>query len=329
MKLQQLQLDAERYELFAAMRLVERAHPDQPRLGHAARPADEPVRLHQTPSLAFAASQVDCFVAGAEGTPSHLYGLAPGLFGPFGALPLHLTEYAIGRASHARDDTFTAFADLFHHRMLCLFYRAWADAQPVVHADRPEADRFAAWTGALVGTGTPATDGRDAFPDAARRHFSGRLLGVACNAEGLRALVQAVTGAIAEVVEFVAEWMSLPADAHLRLGGGEAVASLGQSSVLGARVRGAQQRVRLRLGPLTRDQFQQMLPGAQAMKTLTAAVRSYLGDATGWDVQLVLRSDHVPRTRLGIGGRLGLDSWLGQRSYDLADADEVILHPAA
>lgn len=324
-----LQQDAAGYELFAALRLLEQAHPGQPRLGHAARPADEPVRLHQTPSLAFAPGQVERFVAGAGDAPAHLHALGPGLFGPFGGLPLHLTEYAIGRASHARDGTFVAFADLFHHRMLCLFYRAWADAQPVVHADRAGDDRFAAWSGALIGTGTPALDGRDALPDAARRHFAGRLLGLARNAEGLRALARAVTGVAAEAIEFVAEWMSLPADAHLRLGGGEAVASLGQTSVLGAQVRGAQQRVRLRLGPLTREQFQRLLPGTQAMKTLTAAVRSYLGDAVGWDVQLVLRASEVPRTHLGIGGRLGLDSWLGQRDFDLADADEVVLHPAA
>src|SRR3546814_11187863 len=47
-----------------------------------------------------------------------------GLFGPNGPLHLHLTEYARGRIHHHGDDTLTAFADVFYHRMIFLFYRA-------------------------------------------------------------------------------------------------------------------------------------------------------------------------------------------------------------
>lgn len=316
------------FEFFAALRALERAHPQHPRLGHSTRPADDPVRLRHTPSLAFAPRSIDRYEPAAGDAPARLYGLFLGLFGPNAPLPLHLSEYAIERRSNAKDPTLAAFADIFHHRMLSLFYRAWADAQPTVHADRPQQDRFRGYLDALIGTASPHLRERDALPDDARRHFAGRLLPVARNPEGLRGLLEQLFGVPVQVIEFVAEWMRLPDDAHLRLGASPQVAGLGRSSVLGAHARGAQHRFRLRLGPLPRSAFQRFLPGGEALRQLAAAVRSYVGDEQGWDLQLLLKSDEVPATTLARGGRLGLDTWLGQRSWDIADADDVVLRPS-
>ena len=59
-----------------------------------------------------------------------------GLFGPDGPLPLHLTEYARDRMRNWRDATFQRFADVFHHRALSLFWRAYADSRPTISFDR-------------------------------------------------------------------------------------------------------------------------------------------------------------------------------------------------
>ena len=76
-----------------------------------------------------------------------------GLLGPNGPLPLHITEYARERLRNAGDPTLSRFLDLFHHRFLALFYRAWAQAQPHVNRDRPDDDRFAVYVGAFIGIG--------------------------------------------------------------------------------------------------------------------------------------------------------------------------------
>src|SRR5207244_11417908 len=52
-----------------------------------------------------------------------------GLLGPQGALPLSTTEEAYHYAL-AHDDAFPRFLDLFNHRFIQLFFRAWADARP-------------------------------------------------------------------------------------------------------------------------------------------------------------------------------------------------------
>ncbi|MEW6340679.1 MAG: type VI secretion system baseplate subunit TssG [Paraburkholderia sp.] len=314
----------ENFEFFEAMRRLECAYPEQPRLGHSTRAADDPVRLAHAPSLKFAPRSIERFEPGAAGRPGRLYGLFLGLFGPHGPLPLHLTEHVLDRQRNAKDQTLAAFADIFHHRMLSLFYRAWADAQPTVQLDRPEQDRFRTWVGALIGTATPHLDGRDALPDQYKRFFAGRLVQQARNAEGLKGFLEHYFGVPVHVLEFVAGWMRLPRDAHLRMG--TAMAVMGRNALLGAHVRGAQQRFRLRVGPLTQSEFNRFLPGGDAQGPLVAAVKLYVGEEKGWDVQLVLKKEDVPLTHIGQAGRMGLNTWLG-RYPQRSDADQVVLTP--
>lgn len=314
------------FEFFDALRRLECAFPERPRLGESTRPIEDCVRLCETPSLAFAPRAIDRFEPGSAEQPARLHGLFFGLFGPNAPLPLHLTEYALDRQRNAKDSTFIAFADIFHHRLLSLLYRAWADAQPTVQFDRPAKDRFRLYVGALVGLSTPHLDGRDAMPDQYKRFYAGRLLSQARNAEGLRTLLEHFYRIPVRVVEFVADWMRLPDTAHLRLGSSREVAMLGLTAVMGKFVWGAQQRFRLRLGPLNREQFDNFLPGGTALQELVAAVKTYVGEEKAWDVQLVLRGTEVPVTRLGQSGRLGLTTWLGHRRRE-ADADDVMLAP--
>jgi type VI secretion system protein ImpH len=316
----------ESFEFFEAARRLECAFPERPRLGHSAKAVDDFVRLCQTPSLSFAPRTVDRYQPGGAGKPARLHGLFFGLFGPNAPLPLHLTEYAIDRQINAKDPTFGAFANIFHHRMMSLFYRAWADSQPTVHLDRPAEDRFRLYMGAMVGLATPNLDNRDALPDQFKRFFAGRLLQQNRNAEGLKGLLERFFRIPVGIVEFVAEWMRLPPASHLRLGGSADVAALGLTAVTGEYVWGSQQRFRLRLGPLSRAEFNNFLPGGVALSQLVAAVKTYVGEEKAWDVQLVLHRADVPATRLGQNGRMGLTTWMGQPPQS-TDIDDVVLKP--
>ncbi len=322
-----LQARPEALDLFEALRRIECAYPERPRLGESIRPAEDPVRLGQTPSLAFAPRDIDGADPGIDGQPPRLRNLVFGLFGANGPLPLHLTEYVLGRVHHARDTTLVGFADLFHHRFISLFYRAWADAQPTVQHDRPRDDRFSTYASALVGMATPGLADRDALPDHVKRYFAGRLVAQARNAEGLQHLLRCFFNVPIRVIEFVGDWMALPVTAYLRMGCSPEVASLGRTAVMGQAVWGAQQRFRLRIGPLSLARFNDFLPGTRALRELVAAVKTYVGEDKAWDVQLVLRQEEIPPMQLGRSGRMGLSTWMGMPVPEAAGTGEVLLRP--
>lgn len=314
------------YDFFFALRSLECANPGAPRLGQSVRPADDPVRLAQEPSLAFAPSALASFHPGTGGRPPRLASYFLGLFGPNGPLPLHLTEYARERLRNSGDATFSRFADLFHHRMLALFYRAWASAQPTVNFDRPEADRFALYVGALFGLGMSSLRGRDAMPDLAKLNYAGRLVCQTRNAEGLGAIVEDFFGLPAAIETFTGEWLDLPERSLCLLGTSLETGSLGRALTVGARTWECQHKFRIVLGPMSFAAYESFLPRTENLGRLAAIVRNYSGDELAWDVTLALRGEEVPALRLGGDERLGLTTWLAGRGRG-EDASDLTLNP--
>ncbi|MDN5937418.1 MAG: type VI secretion system baseplate subunit TssG [Salinisphaera sp.] len=298
----------QRFTLFAALRLIEAGNAARPRLGQSRRPAQDAVRVGQQPQLWFAPSDVTAYQAGS---PARLTCASFGLFGPNGALPLHLTEYARQRERDHRDPTFTAFADMFHHRMTTLFYRAWADAQPTTHRDRPQADRFATYLGALAGLGTPGLRGRVAVSDLAVFHRAGRFGPTAKSAEGLEDILSDYFGMPITVESHVPRWLEMPRRERLLLDRARRK-RLGRDANLGSRSWQCQFGFRLLLGPLDHRGFEDFLPGGSALTALAALVRHYVGDELAWQLELGVEPGATDVTRLGQAGRLAWNAWLGR-----------------
>ena len=142
-----------------------------------------------------------------------------GLYGPHGPLPLHLTEYVHDRITNARDSTLAGFTDIFHHRMLELFYRAWANARPTVHFDRPHDDRFAgSYVAALMGLASPALRNRDEWPDRAKLYLFRPARAGTKTRGGLESLLREYLDLPLHIEECVGEWLPVEPDECLRLG---------------------------------------------------------------------------------------------------------------
>jgi type VI secretion system protein ImpH len=283
----------------------------------------------------FAASSIARF---SPGKHSILAVNFMGLFGPHGPLPLHLTEYARERLRHHHDPTIARFADIFHHRMISLYYRAWANVRPTVSFDRPESDRFGFYIGSLLGIGGPAFQHRDALVDRAKFHYAAHFAGQSKHPAGLNSIVADILKLPVRIKEFIGEWMPIQINEQTRLGWSADLASLGQSAVIGQAVWSCQHKFRLVLGPMPRGQYLSLLPGGAALEQLAAIVRNFVGDEYVWDAQLVLESAEVPEElalglspqtgELSMNGaaQLGWTSWLGPRHSPL-DADDLLLNP--
>jgi type VI secretion system protein ImpH len=323
----ELETRAQSLDFFQVLRRLECLYPDRAGFGRSARPTEDPVRLGQEPSLIFAPTMLADYTAASDKNPAKLRGYFFGLFGPNGPLPLHLTEHAQQRKLNAHDPTFADFADVFHHRMLSLFYRAWAASRPTIAFDRPATDRFRTYVGSVFGLALSSLRNFDELPDNTKLHFAGILGMQSRPAEGVRILVQSFFHLPAWVNEFQGDWMRLPVHSRLRLGERLETGVLGQSTVIGRSVWGCQQRFRIVFGPLGLADFKRMLPGRESIQRLVALVRNYLGDEKDWDVQLVLKRAEVPALQLGKQGELGWTSWLSHRQRDV-DADDVVIAPA-
>lgn len=314
------------HDFFQSLRRIECLFSDKPRFGTALRPVDEPIRLAQQPSLAFAPATLASFQLPSENHPARLQVHFFGLLGTNGPLPLHLTEYAYQRKLHHGDETFTRWLDVFHHRFLQMFYRAWAQAQPTVSLDRPREDRFSIYIGSLLGLGHASVRQRDAAPDFAKQFFAGRLAAQVRNPDGLAAALTGFFRVPMRVEPFVGHWLTIPPRDRSRLGAGNRGAQLGAGATLGSKVWNRQNKFRLWIGPLTLKQYESFLPGGTALQRLVAWVRQYLCFELEWDVRLVLAEGLVPKATLGGYGQLGWTSWAGTRSKT-AGATDLVLDP--
>jgi type VI secretion system protein ImpH len=326
-----LQREPWAHDFYTVMRQIDALSNGAPRLGSALRPGAEAVRLGQDAELDFAPAALMSFRAGDKRRP-RLGVRFFGLFGPMGPLPLHLSEYARDRLRNHADATFARFADLFHHRALLLFYRAWAQAQPAVQADRPTDDQFAKWIGALFGQGPSALRDADAVPDAAKLYASGHLARATRNPESIAKVLRQYFDVPIRIEPHVGHWMPLRDADRSRLGSAAARRSsaLGVSTVAGSKVWDRQYKLRVHVGPLSLAEYLQFLPGQRSLIELRDWMRQLLGFEMLWDLRLVLKAAEVPK--LGMSSTaprtaLGWTTWLGRHGAH-ADRGELLLDPA-
>ena len=313
----------ETHHIFHALRVIEARFADAPRFGESRRPREDHVRLQQEPELAFPPSSIRGFEPPKDKAPGRLNNRFFGLFGPHGPLPLHLTEYARDRKRNHRDPTFTAFANMLTHRLMGLLYRAWTAGQPAPDFDRGARGSLENKVAALAGLHGRHLSGRDAMPDLSKRHFAGLLALGPKNPEGLIAILSAFFRAPVHLQQFVGSWLELEPDDRWQMG---ARAGLGKATSIGDRVWSRAAKFRIRIGPVSLEDYRRLLPGTSSLGRLDAIVRNYVGDALDWDVNLVLQAEDVPAAVLGQTTRLGHVSWIGERKSS-ADADDLYLTP--
>jgi type VI secretion system protein ImpH len=307
------------HDFFALLRRIDALRPEAPRTGQALRPQQEALRYAQPPELDFAPAPLSGLTMRGD-APPRLSVRFFGLLGPQGPLPLHLTEHVRDRQHHHGDSSPAHFLDIFHHRLLALFYRAWAQGQPAVQGDRPQDDRFRAWLAAA--TGLPRHAGP--LPAAALAYHAGLLASRSRHPEALCKVLRHQFGVPVGLEAHVGHWLVIDPEDRSRLGFArnrsesalQAPARLGRVANAGSRAWDRQYRFRLRVGPLSLDQYEGLLPGGSAWKPLMAWVNLLAGPGLRWELELTLAPEARPPARLKSKPRLGVTTWLGRRAAD-------------
>ena len=315
------------FDFFQAVRLLNRLLPDRTPVGQFSDPGSETVRFGAAPDLGFPPSQI-AGLDWPENAQPRMNVNFMGLTGPMGVLPLYYTVLLRERL-RAHDGALRAFFDIFNHRAVSLFYRAWEKYHFTVAYERNEEDALSPHLMDLLGLGTPGLSCRQGISDEALLFRCGLLASQARSAEGLRALLTDYFDVPVEIEQFVGKWHSIEEDYQCRFSDtGVDSEQLGVGTVIGDAIWDQQSGIRIRLGPLTLEQYLDFLPEGRAHSPLRALVQFFAGNEFDFELQLVLKKEETPPCELGGDGakapRLGWLTWAANAPPSVNPADTIL-----
>jgi type VI secretion system protein ImpH len=251
-----------------------------------------------------------------------------GLIGPLGVLPLYYTEL-IQQRLMARDASAQVFLDIFHHRMLSLFYRAWQKHRFHIYYGRREFDRFSTHLLDLIGLGHKQLQDRQAVADDSLVSYAGLITQQPRSAVSLEGYLEDYFGVPVRVEQFIGAWYRLDVPSQTRFNDEERLSeSLGAGAVVGDEVWEPQARLRVVLGPLSLVRYLEFLPSGRAYRPLRALTRFFAGDEFDFELQLVLKRNDVPACELGVAGeaapQLGWVSWAKSNAMNRDPAETIL-----
>jgi len=322
-----------RFEFFQAVRLLELMAQERKPVGYDFPAEQEVVRFLALASRSFPAGSIARIGAGRadrdKPAAPQMQVAFMGLTGPAGVLPESYLELLLQR-QRDRDFALRDFLDLFNHRTISLFYRAWEKYRFPVSYERahrtPGApDLFTGCLECLVGTGTRKLKGRLPFRDEVLLRYAGHFAHFPRSAVVLEAILANYLQVAVRVEQFVGRWLALDIEQRTAMPSaacpGGRFNQLGVDLVIGTQVWDVQSTFRIRVGPLRHSMYASLLPGTEGLRQLMLLARMYAGPELDFEVQLVLEAAEVPRCRLG--GRRGVVSHLGWNAWLCSRAPAV------
>jgi type VI secretion system protein ImpH len=312
------------FDFFQAVRLL---HASGRPVGHDFVPAEECVRFGVVTALNFPSSEIGQFSAGepSEGRPTPPPTLTiqfTGLTGPQGVLPRHYTQLLLDQV-RVKDFAYRDFLDMFHHRMVSLFYRAWRkyhfpiDFEQTTREHPDGEDPFTHLLHCLVGLGGKRLRKRLAFSDLTLLYYGAIFAQRPPNAVSLERLVEDYFGVPARVEQFCGAWLYLAEEDQTQMSAGDPRGGLntqlGTTALVGDRVWSIENRFVVELGPLSYHQFERFSPAGAGRRALEDFIRMYVGLEYDVETRLVLKRDEVPCLQFDASQasapRLGWNTW--------------------
>ncbi len=327
------------YSFFKAVHLLEKFAPDREKLGQALVPSREPVRFKVSPGFSFPPSDI----ADLKEMPGHK---APemeiafmGLIGPSGLLPDWYNELA-WRRQRKRDRSMIDFFNVFHHRLITMFYLAWKKHRFPENYQTGAQDRLSRYILCLAGLGTLSMVNVLGLPREALTFYSGLLSMPTASAIAIEAAVEYFSGTTTRIDQFIERDVLLEEDDWTRVG--QANAKLGMDAVCGKLVRECQGKFRVNLGPVGYKKFMRLMPVGDLLLPVFSLIRYMVGIEFEFEMRIYLNKDEVPPSILDPNAphqhRLGWSAWIASpgfaygrdehvtfQEYDLQQAKERTL----
>ena len=316
-----------RFEFFQAVRLLEKIHSNKKAVGDTALPYEEIVRFRSRIAMDFPSSEIHEIFETPDGstdeTKTEMIVNFMGMAGVSGVLPAHYTELVLDRIRH-RDTTLWSFLDIFTHRAVSMFFRAWSKYRFPVGYERGN-DAFTGFLFDFGGLGTRGLRGRSAIDDESLLPYVGLIAQRPHSNSALENILSDFFGVSAKVQQFFGQWLSLGANDVTLIGRQNTM--LGMNAIAGSKVWDQQSKIRVVFGPLTFTQFLGFLPNGTAHAAAKSIIRFFTGIELDFDFRLRLIGREVPgcilTTRAARRPMLGWTSFL--KTEPVSGVDEQVV----
>jgi type VI secretion system protein ImpH len=229
-----------------------------------------------------------------------------GLLGVSGALPYHDTERLLEAKERSTVAGRLEFFDLLSQRAHALHYEAWEKGRVYESTNAQGEDDLRQVQRALAGVlrqsphhslrpGATLGDDIPAFYAGVLRHY-------ATSPQVLEDVLTEYFDVPFKVELFIGQWHHLEAQDSPQVGG----CALDGSLMLGRRTYSKSERVRLRIGPLSLDEYERFLPRSEGAQAIALMVRMFRVQELTFEVQLVLRARDAVAATLATSTRRGL-----------------------
>ena len=318
------------FSFFQAVRLLEELTPGTTPIGEATRPREEAVNFCVRPGLAFPPSDIAGLVKEGEAAPARMEVAFLGLIGPSGVLPYWYNELARER-NRQKDTGLTAFLDIFHHRLVSLFYLAWKKYRCDASYRFECRDRLSRRLLSLLGLGTEGLTERLGVHMEDLIYYGGLLSRTIPSAISLERVIGYFSGTRTAIEQFLPRQIRIDPEDQTQLGA--ANARLGVEALCGSWVWDCQSAFRVHLGPMGYQQFVHFLPTGPLSRIVSTIARYATGIQYDCDLRIILRRAEVPPCVLGseeCRPLLGWSTWVSAPGFKHAEDPAIVFQsPAA
>lgn len=300
------------FSFFQAVQLLQR-YVGGARVGGQSRASEESLRFRPDVSLTFPSADLLAveLLKPTESAPQR-YSLTTsflGLYSSDSPLPTFYTEELFWKENDQK--AVRDFVDIFHHRALSLFYRAWEKYRYSIQFRHGGADEFSRRIYSFVGLGTDSLISSTGLPSVRLLRYAGLVTRKPHSAFALSGMLKDYFGLPGfKVTQCVERRVRIDPSQQNRLG--RKNSALGRDLSLGATARDLTGKFRVTAGPLHLRDFLRFLPVSEDYAAMINLIRFYATDRLDFDIEVKLRADETPPLRLSSASplRLGWTSCL-------------------
>jgi len=239
-----------------------------------------------------------------------------GLTGCSGALPQFYSELVMQRLRF-KDTTMRDFYDMFNHRLISLYYRAWKKYKPSLNHtnDKKLKDPYTKILGLLSG----------GYRES-QLHFSGMYSRKVSNVSDLQSILTYYLGCDVKIKQMIGQWKSLQQQEQTCLASRTLFegqhARLGIDTVVGKQVWDISSLIEISISTQSITKAKKLLPNGTLFKIANNIAKDYLGRAVQFRLEIESNFHELNATQLHKN-----NYQLGSSSFLVSNKDPSIFSP--